>query len=301
LIRASLRFVIVTFILISTSAALFADAGEASFIFLRLGPGSRPAALGEAVTASGGEITSAFYNPALLPSFKGNRQVAFMYNSYFMDVSQNYLSFASKGEKLAAGMYLLLGKIGDIERRNGPDTVANGLFDENHFYGAFNASYRFDKFDLGLAVKYAYEKIDYRSANSFMFDFGIAAPLNNEIKLGAAVKNIGGEPEFISESFALSKEYRLGVEYMPDFADQALGLMADAVFYSDIDTKINFGAEYDLHRYLTVRGGYGTGYDSRGLSLGGGLVYRYFNFDYAFVGFKNDLGNAHRFTLSALF
>lgn len=281
---------------------VIASAGKSSFAFLRIGSGSRPTALAEAVTASGDDITSTFYNPALLQSFSGKRQAVFMYNSYFNDVSQNYLGLASKGDNFAIGGYLALGKVANFERRDYvPTTTPLGNFDENNFIGALILSYRFSRVDAGIAFKYAYEKIDYSSASAVMFDAGVRTPLNDEVTIGGAIKNIGTRPKFENISYSLPQEYRLGLSYRPTLFYNSVELMADMVFYSDIDSKYNFGAEYKHKQYFALRAGYGAGYDSRGLSIGGGLFYRTFRFDYAFVSYKNDLGNAHRFTVIAVF
>jgi hypothetical protein len=278
-----------------------ASAGNSSFTFLRLGTGSRPAALAEAVTASGADITSAFYNPSLLNAFDGKNQVVFMHNSYFSDITENYLALASRGRQVAIGGYLILGRVEDFERRTGPDPEPSGTFDENNFVGAVTYARRFDNINVGLAFKYAYEKIDYASAGAVMFDFGLHTPLTDEISVGGAVKNIGTKPKFLIEAFELPREIRIGFAYKPNYFQRKLELLGDAAFYSDIDTKVNLGAEYAMGQYFNLRAGYGIGYDSRGISLGGGLFYRQFKFDYAFVGYKNDLGNAHRFTLAATF
>lgn len=278
------------------------DAGESSFAFLRIGVGSRPAALAEAVTASGVDISSAYYNPALLNSFKGRNQVVFMYNSYIVDDSQNYLALGAKGGRYAVGGYMILGGVSDIERRSDiPSDEPSGTFDENFFTGAFTFAYDYGKINLGTNLKYAYEKIDYESATSVMFDAGISGNLNEEISLGAAIRNIGTEPKFINENFPLSREFRVGVAYKPISLLESITLLVDGVFYSDLEPKYNLAGEYSYADYFALRTGYGIGYDSRGLSLGGGVTYRQFKFDYAFVGFKNDLGSAHRFTLLATF
>lgn len=295
------KIFIIAILLSIAVSSVFADTGDASFAFLRIAPGSRPAALAEAVTASGMDVTSAFYNPALIRSFDGNNQVAFMYNSYFVDASQNYLGFATKGGKYAIGGYLLLGGVPEFERRDLPSENPDGTFDESYFAGAITYGYSFSKFDLGLNVKYAYEKIDYESASSVMFDAGAACNITEELAGGAAIKNIGTEPKFLDESYPLSREYRLGLAYKPKSLNDNVRFLGDAVFYSDLQPKYNFGAEYYLPDLVTLRVGYGAGYDSRGLSFGGGLLYRQFKFDYAFVGYKNNLGSTHRFTLLANF
>ena len=278
-----------------------AETGESSLTFLRLGAGSRPAALAEAVTASGDDITSAYYNPALLSLFNGKNQAAFMYNSYFQDVTQNYLSFATQNSKYVFGGYLVLGKIDEIQRREGPDSLPNGTFEENNFTGAFMVARKFSRFDMGISLKYAYEKIDYATANSYMLDAGIHIPLSEQLNAGAAIKNLGSESKFVSESYPLSIEYRAGLEYLPEFFHGNIAFLGDAVFYSDLDPKVNLGAEYLYGQAFVLRAGYGFGYDSRGLSLGGGVAYRSIDFDYAMVSYKNDLGATHRFTVVLIF
>lgn len=295
----SITFTVIVLLMIPSLA--FADAGESSFRFLGVGVGSRPAALAEAMTAASGEITSAFYNPALLNTFHGNNQIAFMHNKYFIDHNQNYLAVANKTSTYAVGGYVVLGGVNDLERRTGPSENPDGTFDENYFIGALTYARTISWFDIGFSAKYAYEKIDYADASSIMFDAGIYGRVNEEISLGAAVRNIGTEPEFSDVSFPLSQEYRLGAAYKPLMLEHKVEIFVDGVLFSDLEPKVNFGAEYNHKNYFLLRGGYGVGYDSRGLSLGGGIAYRQFNFDYAFVGFTNDLGNAHRFTLIASF
>ena len=287
--------------IIAIPSVSLGDAGEASFSFTRIGVGSRPSALAEAMTAAGGDVNSAFYNPSLLNTLSSRNQVAFMYNTYLEDNHQSYLAAATRRSDYAVGAYLILGGVSDFERRVGPTPEPEGMFDENYFIGALTYARKLGNIDLGISGKYAYEKIDYQSASSMMFDAGISGRVNEEITLGAALKNIGTEPKFDSTSFPLSQEYRIGAAYKPIFFQQYLELMVDGVFYSDIDPKYNLGAEYNYKNYFTLRTGYGIGYESRSLSFGGGVTYRQFAFDYAFVGFKNDLGNTHRFTLLANF
>jgi hypothetical protein len=293
--------VILVVLSLAVSGTANAATGDASFAFLRIAVGSRPASLAEAVTASGRDITSAYYNPALLNSINARNQVAFMYNSYFEDVTQNYLAFGSKRKNYAVGGYLVLGGVPDFERRVQPSPEPIGTFDENYFVGSLAYARPLGIFDFGLGLKYAYEKIDYETASSIMLDAGLYAALTDEISAGGAIKNLGTEPKFRDISYPLSQEFRLGLAYRPMVLNRYLEFMVDGVFYSDLDPKYNFGVEYSYKNYFALRTGYGAGYDSRGLSFGGGVMYRQFNFDYAFVSYKNDLGNAHRFTITASF
>jgi hypothetical protein len=287
-------------IVIALPAILMAQAGSSSFVFLRVGGGSRPIALSEAVTASGTDITTAFYNPAALMSF--DNQISLMYNQYFKDVSQGFLAAGFKKADYAIGGYISTGTVDDFERRGDvptPDPL--GKFSEDNFYMAMIYSRQIQQIKLGLALKYAYENIDYGSANAFMVDLGAQMPVYKEITAGISFKHLGTKPKFLAKSYSLPKEYRFGLSYRPKALKEKVEILADGIVFQDSRPKYNFGLEYTDLKVFAVRAGYGIPYDSRGLTLGGGLFYRQFRFDYAFVPYKNDLGNTHRFTLTAAF
>jgi hypothetical protein len=294
--------VIISLICILPAIAI-ANSVSSSFIFLRVGCGSRPVALSEAVTASSSDITTAYYNPAALNSFTGNNQVAFMYNSYFQDVSQGFLSagFKMNGNR-ALGFYLASGNIANIDRRGDvptPDPL--GQFDENNLLAAGLFAQKIGPVNTGLALKYAYEKIDYASAKAIMIDIGGQMPLTDELTAGLALKNLGTKPKFVDTSYDLPRDYRLGLSYKPIKFQGHLECLSDLVVANDSRPKYNFGVEYADQKLYAIRAGYGFPYDSRSISLGGGLNYKQFKFDYAFVPYKHDLGSTHRFTVLAAF
>jgi hypothetical protein len=281
---------------------IFANSAGSSFTFLRIGCGSRPVALSEAVTASATDITSAFYNPAALNSFTGNNQVAFMYSTYFQDVSQGFLAAGFKMKSSALGLYVASGNISNIDRRGDvptPDPL--GQFEENNLYAAGLYARRIGPVNAGLALKYAYEKIDYGSAKAVMIDLGGQMALTSEITAGLALKNLGSKPKFVDTAYDLPRDYRLGLSYKPVKFQSRIECLADLVLANESRPKYNFGVEYGDQKLYAIRAGYGFPYDSRSISLGGGLNYKQFKFDYAFVPYKHDLGNTHRFTLVACF
>jgi hypothetical protein len=289
-------------IIIGVPTLAVAGSVSSSFIFLRVGCGSRPVALSEAVTASSTDITTAFYNPAALNSFAGNNQVAFMYNSYFKDVSQGFLAAGFKMKNRVIGLYISSGNISNIDRRGDvptPDPL--GQFEENNLFAAGLYAQKIGRVNLGLAFKYAYEKIDYGSADAAMIDVGGQMPVTGEFTAGLALKNIGSKPKFVDTSYDLPRDYRFGLSYKPTKFQGRLECLSDLVLSNDSRPKYNFGIEYSDQKFYAIRAGYGFPYDSRSISLGGGLNYHQFKIDYAFVPYKHDLGNTHRFTLIATF
>ncbi len=273
-------------------------ADNVGFVFLRQGYGSRPAALGEAVTAAGGDLSSAGYNPSLLMRLSGNTQFSFAYNRIYEDVSQSNLSCGFKIGNYALAGLLNIGKVAGIERRGetaSPDPL--GKFEENNIVMSLQAAGTIRDLDYGLAIKYAYEKIDYSSAGALMFDFGLIFDIGYGVQVGAAAKNVGGKYRFEQASYPLPLEYRLGAAYSPPYLDH-YRLSADIVVPRNTDTKTNFGLEWLPDDRYALRVGYGFGYDSRGVAFGGGLKYSLFAFDYAFVSNNNNLGGSHRLTVT---
>ena len=134
-----------------------------------------------------------------------------------------------------------------------------------------------------------------------MMDIGGQMPINSELTAGLSFKNLGSKPKFVDTAFDLPRDYRLGLAYKPIKFESRLECLTDLVLADDSRPKYNFGIEYGDHKLYAVRVGYGFPYDSRSVSLGGGLYYKQFKFDYAFVPYKHDLGNTHRFTVIANF
>ena len=109
------------------------------------------------------------------------------------------------------------------------------------------------------------------------------------------------QPKFDSTSFDQPRELRLGASYkmLPDSSLNGLILAADFILpkWGNNNTKLALGAEYTYQNFFALRMGYDFGYDSRNFSLGGGIAYTDYYFDYAFVPAQNNLNDTHRFTL----
>lgn len=279
--------------------AISAKAENPGFVFLRHGFGARPAALGEAVTACGGDLSVSGYNPGSLMSLRSRTQLAFAYNRIYDDVSQGFLSAGFRSSKFAGAFFINAGKVGGIERRS--ETASPyplGEFEENNYMLAAYFAGDAGIFDAGLALKYAYEKIDYSSAGAAMFDFGFNYDAGYGLRVGGAVRNIGKRYRFEQISYRLPLEYRFGAAYSILKHSNEFNVMADIVLPRNSNAKLNLGTEWLMRENFALRAGYGFGYDSRSISLGGGLGYGMFIFDYAFTANSNDLGGSHRFTVT---
>jgi hypothetical protein len=71
----------------------------------------------------------------------------------------------------------------------------------------------------------------------------------------------------------------------------------DLVYYED-KLRVHIGGELSIRSILFLRAGYRSGYDSKDLSAGAGFEKRNIRIDYAFLPFKNELGDSHIFSLT---
>ncbi len=282
------------------SAVGYSAVGQSGFEFMLIGTGSRAAAMGEAFTALSGDVGAAFFNPAALGVMKG-REVSFAHIAYIEDVTLEQFAFRSFSGSVRFGGSINVGSVADIERRGQtPSGEPLGLFDEHNFVASlFWAVPAADKLSIGNSVKFAYEKIDLEDASALVLDAGGLYALTPRFTLGISLRNFGTRPKFVQTAFDLPGEFRIGASYRTGDSFPGMVVGADIVKpqWGDKSAKLNIGAEYKYQNLAFLRAGNGFGYDSRSMAFGGGMAYRNYLFDYAFVPMKHDLGNTHRFTL----
>jgi hypothetical protein len=295
------RFIVplVVIALCNTSRAVV---GESSFEFMLIGVGARASAMGEAFTAVSGDVDAPFFNPASAAKMNGT-EFSFSHISYLQDVSIEQFSLLTRSSNFRYGLSVNIGSVADIERRgNSPTDNPLGTFDEHNVTASFFIAVPVtDKLSIGNSAKIAYEKLDLENATSLAMDIGAFYTFTSEITFGGSIRNFGTKPKFISESFDLPREYRLGASFRTSKGTRYEGILISADLFKpewgNKSVKFNIGGEYNYQNLLFFRAGYHLGYDSRSIAVGGGLAYQNYFFDYAYVPLKNNLGNSHRFTL----
>jgi hypothetical protein len=209
----------------------------------------------------------------------------------------------SQARRFHYGLGLYYGKVSGIERRgDSPTDEPLGTFDEHNFAASFIWGLPVsERFYIGNSIKWAYEKLDLSSASALGLDFGVLYELNSNLDFGTALRNLGTKPKFDSASFDQPLELRFGVAYhfLPQNRMNGLILDADYILpkWGNDKNKFALGLEYTYHNLVALRMGYDLGYDSRSFSIGGGIAYTNYYFDYAFVPSKNNLSDTHRFTI----
>lgn len=276
------------------TSALAADPGAVGFNFLKVSPGARSAAMGDVGTAIGEGLWGLYFNPATLAARSGS-EVGFMHHEYIFDTRREFLGglLPVAGGAVAGGLDFF--SVSDLEARQTPTDEPLGLFDAHEVLWFIGYGRKISSgLTLGVTGKYAYEKIESVSAGTFAADVGALWQATPTIKLGAAVRHIGGKPQYRREEVDLPMTVAVGGA----LSVAKMTVSGDISFPKEADTRINLGAERWLTEFLALRGGYKVGYDEENFALGVGFRHDIWNVDYAFVPHSSGLGTGHRFALT---
>jgi len=281
-------------------APVYGKGDNSGFSFLKFGMGAKAVGMGEAFVAQSGEVVSAWWNPAGLSGIEGIH-LSFTHNQWFQDMTVEHFTSALSVGKNTLGLSLAMGKIPDIQKREGPTDQPIALFDVHDVVFSLSFARKVKEgFALGFSAKWLYEKIDIHSASGLGFDLGgIYSPLEN-LKFGLSVLNLGEKMKFEKEKFSLPTQYKAGVIYSVEKKDlnSDFTLGFDLVKPRDDEVKIHLGGEYGLYQALRIRLGYQGGYDEKGFSFGLGTSFRNYSMDYGYLPHKSELGDVHSVSLT---
>ena len=296
------KILVITLALISVSFPQ--TGGNSGLSFLKFGFGARNIALGDAGSAFSNDLTALYYNPAKLADYK-TPEVIFMHNSWIQDVRSEFAGAETSFWGLPVAIGLTITSVNDIPVRiQAGDPIAT--FNANNFSGSIGTGFKVaSMLDFGFSVKYLYENIFVDEANGLAFDLGLNyhTPVDG-LELAASVRNLGSMNALRYVSTKLPTEVRGGTSYKIEIPDSKLDFIGGVEFLSytrDRENHVNLGGEITYNKVFSIRGGYQTGYISKGLTTGIGLVWGNLILDYAYVPFKLGLGNASMFSIQFKF
>jgi len=328
-------------LLIATSAFAgdVARKGTTGADYLLIPVGARGIATGGAFVANLTGLESIYYNPAGLDLASGT-EFMFNYMSYFADIDVSYFGASTNlGDFGSIGFTLKTLGFGDIPitTTEFPDGTGSTYSPSYLTLGLTYSKVITDRISVGTNVKILSESIENVSATGWALDFGVQYSFTSNVKIGAAVMNIGpnmsyngpelsgftqipgsspgapgGQYTVVTEEFQIPSYFLLSLTYGIDFNEQNNLLLASTFTannaYEDI---INFGLEYGFMNNFFVRGGYNlmtenTNNNIFGLTFGAGVNYNVggevgFAFDYAFRDVKEFPTANHIFTVKLSF
>lgn len=275
--------------------------GKTGLSFLELGFGGRNSAMADLGVITGSGASSQIYNPALLTENKVP-QIMFNHQSLMFDVSNQIIgvNFSLGNIPFAAAVQTT--SISDIEVRLVPgEPIAK--FNAHYFMANISTGYEIlNNLSAGISVKYIYEDLFTDNSNGIGVDFGLYyKDLIKGLNFGAAYRHLGSMNNLRSEATPMPENLRLGAVYNFDFETLSSGIQLACGYlkYTDADNShFQVAGEIVIKKALALRCGYITGFDTKDLTAGAGINWGNFNFDYAFIPYKYDLGNSHTISVS---
>ena len=289
--------------------AAVAEGGASGMAFLKLGVSARGVAMGDAMTALASGAGATYYNPAgMLADGDSTRtaDILVMHKEWIQDTRTEFLGAAiDLGAEHAIGFSLNTTTVSEIEIRTRPGEAEGTFSTRSLALGASYARHISDELRLGVTARFLYEQILVDEASGFGGDIGVQYDTPVEgLTAGVTIANIGAMSALRTESTRLPLLARAGAAYPIDISslDANLLVAADLLhLFREERTLAAFGAEMLFAQTVTARAGYQAGSEGRGLSLGGGVRYKLFSFDYAFSRLAGELGNGHTLALGIHF
>jgi len=323
-----------------TGSALFAvsKTGTTAAQFLKIGVGSRAAAMGSAYVAVANDASAIYWNPAGLARLTAH-EALLAHSEWLADINYDFggvvIRMGNMG-LIAASLTIL--SMDEMMVRTETEPEGTG-----EYFGASDACATItysrsltDRFSIGMNFKYIRQGIYHMNANGFAFDVGTLFTTQfHGMRIGMNIANFGTKmrmagkdskifvdinPEasgsnstlpahLETQSWPLPLLFRVGVAIDPiQLRRHRMTVAVDALHPNDNSERVNAGIEYSFRELVALRAGYQSawGLDAEdGLTFGGGLRYHLpgamaFKLEYAYAEWGR-LANAQRLSLGIEF
>ena len=301
-----MRILFLTFLL-TGSVVLNGFGQDGGLAFLRIGANASASSMGDAQVSSSSDAFSTYWNPAGLAGATSN-SLALSHHIWIADTRNYFITGRFQaGDNSGFGAFVSALDSGDLQARVGPGDP-DGSFSAQFISVGASYGQAIGPVRIGVTAKFLSEQIFENDATGYAFDFGFQADLLQEgIKIGAAIQNVGEMSELNVEATELPQTLRAGISIYP-FRVLAMAdgtVLLNAYISGEVShittteqTRFHIGAAAEVVELVTVRAGFITNDELRGLSIGGGLGSNGFLFDYAFLPFDDGFGGpGHVLTL----
>jgi hypothetical protein len=253
-----------------------------------------------------------FYNPAGIADMS-TKAAAFGYLNHILDIQSFVGAYVHTHRHGSYGIGVHYTDYGTLRRT---DKFGEELGDFGASSMTVHAAYsrvQAERWLVGASLKYFRSEIDQYSADGFGLDIGVIyhSTIFDNLNFAGGIFNIGAaRTAYINTKERLPLNFQFGVSKR--LAHLPFTYSAVLLKYRDEDLRLRFGGEFEISKRLFMRLGYDTiGKDQKldtgstgdrfaGLSLGFGLTYNEYVFDYAFSSF-GEVGSLNRLSLSVMF
>jgi len=318
---------------VSSLLAQNPNLGTSGAQFLKIHLGAKEEAMGGGVIGLVDDASAVFWNPAGIAKVK-NVDVNFSYTNWFNLFDLNAASVAyNLGEAGVVDASMIVFSTGQMEITTEQEPNGTGrYFDAQDLaLGISYARFLTDRFNVGVTVKYVYQRIWNEAADGFAFDVGTQYRLDfQNLTIAMSMANFGGDLKFggpdlnitydknanfplsrlapaqlQTDSYPLPLYFQVGIGfdiYQADFIKVRGDV--DAIHPNDNSERINLGTEFSFFDRFYLRGGYKYNYDDEKFAFGAGvnlpISQTLIRFDYAY-SIYDILPSVHRVSLGMSF
>jgi hypothetical protein len=269
------------------------------FASLKIGIGSRECGMGDAGAAGADGPQSMYWNPALT-GWQDHFSASVSYADWFLDMSKSALFVVRPTPIVNVGLGATVFNAGTMEFRDDiPTDEPLGTFTPYDYSLYLNVSRALPgRVTLGASGRFYDQDILSYNAHGWGADLGLAyEPLKN-LKLAAAVMDVGSALNFMFADYALPSRAAVGASYALPLGWARVSVAADGGYgFFDRQFALNTGAEVVLGKAVALRGGYRILDQTAGMTLGIGFLVKGIRIDYAYGADGLSLGATHRFSV----
>jgi hypothetical protein len=247
-------------------------------VFGQFNPGAKQISLSNSDVALSNDVFSIFNNMSGLAQLNW-REIGIYYSPAPFGLSELANGYVAYIEPTSYGAFSF-----------GAMTYGFELYRESRFLFGYSNKFQ-KKFFYGLTINLHNVNIkNYGSDLAYYLNVGALTYLMSNLRFGFFVTNLN-RATFSEEKEQIPTVLKSGLSY--DFLDE---LTLNISIEKDLRFKpsFQFGIDYDLIEYLSLRSGFSN--NPSNYSAGIGINYSMFNLDYA-VFSHNDLGLTHQFGL----
>lgn len=251
-----------------------------SYGFLKLTNSARGAAMGDAYSAVGNDVSGLFYNPAAIAHID-RYEMEGQYTNWLVGSQMGSFVIGAKTGLATFAFNLAYFTTEEIEETTSAQPGGTGRFITygDIAVGMAVAKQVTDKLMVGGNIRWIKEDLFLQSYSAIDVDFGTLFYTGyKSTRLGMSLRNLGTDQEVISQKARLPVAFNLSgaAEIYGNIGDPfSLTVAAEQVFFTDANNKYHVGAEAWIENMIAIRAGVKSGYDNESVSFGAGLKQKF--------------------------
>jgi hypothetical protein len=285
-----------------------AQAGPAGFAFLEVPAGARASALGGAFASMGQGVEAAFWNPAGLAKVRGLQMTGAHYELFQgLRHSQVALAGGVAGGGLSGSLRAFYSE--PIEERDALGNLIGTFGSHDLEFGLGYGAPLAEGLDIGVSSQIIRERIANSAATTYAFGAGVQwqpARISN-LRLGMSLDHLGPATRYMIDGIegadvALPAAVQGGLTYAWAVGHgMHLHSVLEGRFTRGRSGIGMVGGELSSPAGAALRAGFRANDDSQNVSFGVGYARETLRLDYAWVPYRYELGDTHRFAFTAQF